>query len=97
MALLLELLGIVGFLGIGHIYAGQTTRGVALMVGWFLYGIIATFFLIPLISFGSILTCGAGCLLFIPLLLVWWGAPIGSGLWAKNELEKEQAALGIRR
>ena len=97
VALLLELLGILGFLGIGHLYAGRTNRGIALLVGWFLYDIIAVFFLIPLVSVGSIVTCGVGCLMFIPLILIWLGIPIGSGLWIKNELDKEQAAMGIRR
>ena len=36
MGLLLELLGYVGFLGIGHIWAGKTTRGVALLIGYWM-------------------------------------------------------------
>jgi hypothetical protein len=83
VGLLLELLGYIGILGIGHIWAGKTTRGIVLLVGWvFYFGIswVLTIFLI-------------GCV----MLLAWPFIPIASGLYLKNEMEKEQAALGIRR
>ncbi len=79
-ALLLELLGYLGFLGIGHVYAGKTGRGIALLIGWWAYliiGIVSAFVLI-------------GCLLLFGGLAV----PILSGLWIKNELEKERAMIG---
>jgi hypothetical protein len=93
IALLLELIGLVGFLGIGHIYAGKTNRGIGLLVGWFLGNIIAWWFLLP--AFTAI-TCGVGCLMFIPMLMANLGVPIGSGLWIKNELDRERAAMGMR-
>ena len=37
VGLLLELLGYIGFLGIGHIWAGKTSRGVALLIGYWVY------------------------------------------------------------
>ncbi len=86
LALLLELIGYVGVLGIGHIYAGRTSRGVGLMVGWLLYGVIVFFLFLSLI--GSPIACLM--LLLTPIV------PILSGLWIKNDLDKERAAYGPR-
>jgi len=83
IALLLELIGYVGFLGIGHIWAGKTTRGILLLVGWWIYLSLSGLLTILLI----------GCLMLLAGLIV----PIASGLYLKNEMEKEQAAMGIRR
>lgn len=83
MGLLLELLGYVGFLGIGHIWAGKTTRGIAFLVGWWVYLTMSAFLTILLI----------GCLMLMAAAVV----PIASGLFLKSEMEKEQAAMGIRR
>ncbi|MEO8285788.1 MAG: hypothetical protein ABI670_05085 [Chloroflexota bacterium] len=83
VGLLLELIGYVGFLGIGHIWAGKTTRGIALLVGWWVYLAISGVLTILLI----------GCLMLIAGIAV----PIASGFYLKNEMEKEQAAMGIRR
>lgn len=81
-ALLLELIGYIGFLGIGHIYAGKTGRGIALMVAWWFYAIIAFILTFVLI----------GCLMFLIVPIV----PIASGLFLKNEMEKEQKMGGYR-
>lgn len=86
LALLLELIGYVGVLGIGHIYAGRTSRGVGLMVGWLLYGVIIFFLFITII--GSPIACLM--LLITPIV------PILSGLWIKNDLDKERAAHAPR-
>lgn len=86
LALLLELIGYAGVLGIGHIYAGRTSRGVGLMIGWLLYGVIVFFLFISLI--GSPIACLM--LLLTPVV------PILSGLWIKNDLDKERAAYGPR-
>lgn len=41
-ALLLEIiLGIFGFLGMGHVYAGRLAVGIAAMVAWWVYIVIA--------------------------------------------------------
>jgi hypothetical protein len=77
VALLLELIGYAGFLGIGHIYAGKTNRGVTLLVGGILYLIVSSVLVILLVGF---------C-----LLAAWLVVPIASGLWIKSELEKENA------
>jgi hypothetical protein len=90
IALLLELIGLVGFLGIGHMYAGKTNRGIGLLVGWILYNVIGWWFIFPVLT---VATCGIGCLLAIPMLLINLGVPIGSGFWIKNEMEKEQAGM----
>src|SRR6476661_6204280 len=75
IALLLELLGYVGFLGIGHIYAGRVGRGIALLFAWWAYWCVTVLLFIVLIGF-----CFALLGLAVPLL---------SGFWIKNELEKE--------
>jgi hypothetical protein len=83
VGLLLELLGYVGFLGIGHIWAGKTTRGVVLLVGYWIYWMVTFVMMIVLI----------GCLM-IPVGLAF---PLISGFVLKSEMEREQAAMGIRR
>lgn len=93
VALLLELIGLIGFLGIGHIYAGKTNRGIGLLIGWFAYNIIGWWFVLPVFA---TLTCGIGCLMVIPMILLNLGVPIGSGLWIKNEMDRERAASGMR-
>lgn len=81
-ALLLELIGYAGFMGIGHIYAGKVGRGIALMFGFWAY----------LVVFGLLSIILIGCL----FLIVTPVFPILSGLWIKSELEKERA-MGIQR
>jgi hypothetical protein len=83
VGLLLELIGYVGFLGIGHIWAGKTARGIGLMVGFWVYLFISSLLTIVLI----------GCVMLVAALAI----PIASGFYLKNEMEKEQAAMGIRR
>lgn len=83
VGLLLELIGYVGFLGIGHIWAGKTSRGIALLVGWWIYWALVPFLVFVLI----------GCLM-IPLGLI---IPLASGWYLKNEMEREQSAMGFRR
>lgn len=74
IAFALELLGFVGFLGIGHMYAGNIILGVVMLLfGWGIAG-VAYFFL-------GLFTIGIGFCLFLPLLLLF---PIVSGLWARN-------------
>ncbi len=77
VAFLLELLGYLGFLGIGHMYAGNIIGGVLLLLfGWgaatFLFAVGAVF---------SIFTLGLGLCLLVPLYL---GLPIISGLIARG-------------
>jgi hypothetical protein len=81
--LLLELLGYIGFLGIGHIWAGKTTRGIALLIGYWIYLAVSGVLTVVLI----------GCVMLAACLVI----PIASGLYLKNEMEREQAAMGIRR
>jgi TM2 domain-containing membrane protein YozV len=81
-ALLLELIGYAGFMGIGHIYAGKVGRGIALMFGFWAY----------LVVFGLLSIILIGCL----FLIITPVFPILSGLWIKSEMEKERA-MGIQR
>jgi hypothetical protein len=71
-AFLLELLGYVGFLGIGHIYAGNVIGGILMLLfGWALVGIAYVVL--------SILSLGLGFIVLLPVLLA---VPIISGVWA---------------
>jgi TM2 domain-containing membrane protein YozV len=81
-ALLLELIGYAGVMGIGHMYAGKVGRGVAIMFGYWVY----------LVIFGLLSIILIGCL-FLIIAPVF---PILSGLWVKSEMEKERA-MGIQR
>ena len=80
---MLELIGYLGFLGIGHIYAGKTTRGLALLFGYWAYIFISAVLTVVLV----------GCVMLLATLII----PILSGFYLKNEMEREQAAMGIRR
>src|SRR5262245_31148203 len=50
VALLLELIGYVWVLGLGHLYGGRIGRGIALMVFWWAYWGIVAFMAITLIG-----------------------------------------------
>lgn len=77
-ALILEILfGIFGILGVGHIYANRVGFGLALMVGYWVYGFVA-FFL-------SSITAGLGVCLFLPLSLA---IVIFSGIKARDYLRE---------
>lgn len=77
-ALILEILfGIFGILGVGHIYASRVGVGLALMVGYWVYGFIA--FLITSVTVGF-----AACL-FLPLSLA---IVIFSGIKARDYLRQ---------
>lgn len=79
IALLLELIGYFGFLGIGHMYGGRIGRGIALLAVWWVYWGIALFFLLTVI--GAPLAC--------VMAVIWPFVPIGSGLWIRSDLAKE--------
>jgi hypothetical protein len=86
VALLLELIGYAGFLGIGHIYANRVPRGIALMIAWWIYwGATTLFFVTILLSPLACLMCVAGLLI-----------PILSGVWIKTDLDKENAYIRPR-
>lgn len=74
VAFLLELLGIVGFLGIGHIYSGHTGRGIALLLGWWAYLLISGVLTIILVGF-----CMLVAVLIVPPL---------SGFWIMRNVER---------
>lgn len=87
IALLLELVGYVFVLGLGHMYAGRVGRGIALLLGYWLYWAIAgTLFLTLLLS-------PIACLMALLHPVV----PILSGLWAKRDLDRERTAGGPYR
>jgi TM2 domain-containing membrane protein YozV len=78
LALILEILpGLFGFLGIGYMYAGYTTRGILQLVGWWI--ILAIAFVI------SAATAGIGFLCFAPFAI---GVPIVSGLLLKERMKQ---------
>ena len=88
VAFLLELLGYIPSLplGIGHMYAGRIGRGVALMLGWWIYGGTVLFLLLTIVG------VPIACL----MLLLWPVMPLISGFWIKRDLETERARLGTR-
>ncbi len=77
-ALWLEIIfGIFSLLGIGHVYSGRTWLGIALMLGWWIYIGVATFF--------STITLGFGACLFVP---IYFAVPIISGIQARTYTQK---------
>lgn len=84
IAFVLELVGYVFVLGLGHMYAGRVGRGIALMVGYWLYwGIAGLLFL-------TVLFIPVSCLMMLLHPVV----PLLSGLWAKRDLDRERAPVG---
>lgn len=73
-ALILEIVfGIFGLLGIGHVYTNRTALGIGLMVGWWIYIVIAAAI--------SSLTLGFAACIFVPLSIA---IPIISGVQART-------------
>ncbi len=82
--LLIELLpGFFGFLGIGHLWAGETLLGIALLLGyWAFWSIVAV---VTIASFGLLLC-------FLPFfILLYFAAPIVSALVLRRRLRARQA------
>ena len=78
VGLLLELIGFFGFLGIGWLWAGETTIGISLLIGWLIFLGIEIALSIVLIG-----------LCLIPLNFI---VPIVSGVILMNRLKARQAA-----
>ncbi len=74
---LLELLGLLGFQGIGWIWAGETVIGVVLLIGFFAFLFIEVLLMFVLIGF---------CLLPFNLVI-----PIASGFLLQKRLKERQA------
>jgi hypothetical protein len=65
--------GIFSLLGIGHVYSGRTLLGILLMVGWWVYILVAGVI--------STITLGLGACVFVPIYLA---VPIISGIQART-------------
>jgi hypothetical protein len=89
MGFLLELLGFVGFLGVGHMYSGHVPRGISLMLLWFVYGLIVLFVVIPANLVVTFCTLGTVQCFMYPFIAIFIVVPLLSGFWAHNELEAE--------
>jgi hypothetical protein len=79
VGLILELIGFLGFLGIGWIWAGETAIGIALLIGWFIF--LTVEIVLIFVFIGLCLT---------PLNLI---VPIVSGVLLMNRLKARQAAV----
>jgi hypothetical protein len=83
IAMLIEIvLGIFGFLGVGHIMAGRVVPGIVLLVSWWIA--IALGWTVGVLI--AVLTLGLG-LCLAPIF--WLGVPIASGIWLRNEMLKQ--------
>ena len=79
IALLIELVGtLFGFMGLGWIYAGDTTHGIIALVLWLIVVIVSAVI--------SILTGGFFACLWLPAQIV---AAIISGLLVKQRVERD--------
>ncbi len=96
MGFLLELLGLVGLLGIGHMYSGHVPRGITLMLGWFVYGLVLLLVVFPANLVLSFCTLGTVQCLIYPFIALFLLVPILSGYWAHNELEADVRRGGHR-
>jgi hypothetical protein len=83
IAMLIEIvLGIFGFLGVGHILAGRVVPGIVMLVSWWVA--IALGWIVGVVI--AVLTLGLG-LCLAPIF--WLGVPIASGIWLRNEMLKQ--------
>jgi hypothetical protein len=83
LAMLIEIvLGIFGFLGVGHILAGRVVPGIVLLVSWWIA--IALGWTVGVLI--AVLTLGLG---FCLAPIFWLGVPIASGIWLRNEMLKQ--------
>ncbi|HKP53921.1 MAG TPA: zinc-ribbon domain-containing protein [Chloroflexia bacterium] len=89
MGFLLELLGLVGFLGVGHMYSGHVPRGISLMLLWFVYGLVVLFVVIPANLVVTFCTLGTVQCFMYPFIAIFIIVPLLSGFWAHNELEAD--------
>ncbi len=89
LGFLLELLGLVGFLGIGQMYSGHVPRGISLMLLWFVYGLVILFVVIPANFVVTFCTLGTVQCFMYPFIAIFIIVPVLSGFWAYNELEAE--------
>lgn len=85
VALLLELIGYIFVLGIGHMYAGRVTRGIGLLVGYWAYWGIVT------VLFVTVAGIPIACLMSILHPVI----PILSGLWARQDVINDRRIAGI--
>lgn len=86
VGLLLELLpGLVGFLGIGYIWAGEVALGVGLLLGYWVVG--ALLVLLTVASLGTLFCCFPIFILYYP------GVPIISALVLHSRLQRRQQQL----
>lgn len=84
--LVLELLpGLFGFLGIGHIWAGEVALGVGLLIGYWVAG--------AMLAVLTLLTLGLLFCFFPIYLLLWPGAPIISAIVLQRRLQRQQQRL----
>jgi hypothetical protein len=65
--------GIFSLLGVGHVYSGRTLLGILLMIGWWVYILVAGFL--------STITLGFGACLLVPIYIA---VPIISGIQART-------------
>lgn len=91
---LLELGGLVGFLGVGHMYSGHVPRGISLMLLWFIYGLIVLFVVIPVNAGITLCTFGTVQCFMYPFIAIFIVVPLLSGFWVHNDLD---AAVRRRR
>jgi len=83
MAFILELVGIIGFLGIGHIYSGLTTDGIIRLAIW----LIVVCFMWGIIVIGGLI-----CLLPFCLTPIMLAAQLGIPIWSAFTLKKRLEA-----
>jgi len=93
IAVVLEILGVIGIMGIGRIYSGQTGLGIAMLISWFIF-VWGSYLIILLgASFFTAITFGLGflsycCLCIIPMMQI--AVPIASALQLKSDLQKRR-------
>jgi hypothetical protein len=86
VGLLLELLpGLIFFLGIGHLWAGQLALGIALLFGYWFAGFMLIFF--------ALLTALVSVWAFPFCLIIWPGVPIISAIMLQRRLQRERQRL----
>jgi len=81
-AFLLELLGYLGILGVGHVYSGNVGLGIGIMLFWFMF-LLGSAFLVTI-------TGGFAACCLAPVVLL---APAASAAIAYEQLEKQNITV----
>ncbi len=99
VALIEFLPGLIGVLGLGHLYNRRWKKGVMLFIAWALVW-WGSLLILPLASplilrpiLAAVVEAPSPIAAFVPVLAFFLGVPAASGLWAANDTRADRKRL----